>query len=168
MAESTQERLLTPALLAFLLAVGGVVAWAIATRHPTPDLEGCVELLADGDLDRDERERILLRTIDLAADDQSVRGRVAGYLAALALQDRGAFARLDEAIGPSLELPPSERGWLDLGDPLLRNVLAARLLESGGDVPAARSKWAQVAQQARMVGNGLAGELSAAAVDRLR
>ena len=58
MAQNDSERVFTPALLAFLLAVIGVVSWAIATRHPAPDLEGCIELLGDGDLMRGGLPRV--------------------------------------------------------------------------------------------------------------
>jgi hypothetical protein len=167
MADPARERLLPPALLLFLLGVALVLGWSVATRHPSPDLDGCIELLGDGDLDRDERERMLLRTIDLALQDETARGRMAGRLAALALQERAPFARLASAVD-GLELSPEQRRWLDLGDPLLANVLEARLLEGAGDRARARTKWAQVAAQARMVGNGLATEQAAAAVERLR
>lgn len=167
MADSPRERVFTPALLLFLLGVAAVVGWSAWTRHPSPDLEGCIEQLADGDLDRDERERMLLRTIDLALGEDSVRGRVAGRLAALALQRREPFGAFASAV-EGLQLPAARRRWLDLGDPLLANVLAARLLEGAGDAAAARTKWTQVSAQARMVGNVLAAEQAVAAAERLR
>lgn len=166
MAANDPERVFTPALLAFLLAVVGVIAWSVATRYPAPDLEGCVELLGDGDLDRDERERILLRTVDLAGES-GPRGRLVGCLAALALGKASRFAGLRGALEEARGLSAERLRWLDLGDPLLANVLRASRLE-GRDAGAADAAWSQVAQQARMVGNALARELAAAALERGR
>ncbi len=159
MAQNDSERVITPALLAFLLAVIGVVSWAIATRHPAPDLEGCIELLGDGDLDREERERILLRAVDLV-ESAGPRGQLAGCLAALALDDAARFEPLRGALASAEQLSGTGLRWLDLGDPMLANVLrAARLNGQEAEVA-----WSQVAQQARMVGNALAAQLAAQAV----
>ena len=158
MALNDSERVFTPALLAFLLAVAGFVGWAVATRQPTPDLEGCIELLGDGDLDRSERERILLRAIDLV-DEADARGQLAGCLAALALDDAARFEPLRGALASAAELSEPSLRWLHLGDPMLANVLRATRL-SGRDAEVA---WSQVAQQARMVGNALAARLAAQA-----
>ena len=166
-AAVARERLWTGPLLAFLLAVGSVVGFAVATRHPTPDLEGAIELLADGDLDGDERERMLLRLKDLASSAETARGRWAGLLAAVAIGDRQAFDELDRALGEGADRAPpaGRRHWLDLGDPLLANVSTALLAEAEGAGDVALAAWRQVAAQARMTGNRLAAGLAAARLD---
>lgn len=159
MTATAPDRLLTAPLAAFLLAVGLSVGWLAWTRHPSPDLSGCVELLADGDLDRDERARVLTRAVELA-DGAELRGRVAGCLASLALQQRSRFDALEPALAEAQALGAEQRRWLDLGDPLLANVLRASLLEPA-DLAAAQVVWRQVAAQARMVGNELAAAVAA-------
>ena len=99
--------------------------------------------------------------------DSDARGRVAGCLAALALEDRAAFADAAAALDAVTELTPDELRWLDLGDPLLANVLRARRLEEG-DRAGAKRVWGQVAAQARMVGNRVAAERAVAAAERLQ
>ena len=93
------------------------------------------------------------------------RGRLAGCLAALALGEASRFAGLRGALEEARGLSAERLRWLDLGDPLLANVLRASRLE-GRDAGAADAAWSQVAQQARMVGNALARELAAAALER--
>jgi|GEM_PF-3217837 len=166
MADTHSERVLTPPLLAFLLLVAGVLGWAVSARYATPGLDGCIERLADGDLDRAERESMLLRIVELAPD-AAPRGQLAGWLAALALQDRARFDALGDGVVREAALPPDARRWLDLGDPLLANVLRARRLEAA-DIPAARAAWEQVAAQARMFGNRLAIDHATAELDRLQ
>ncbi len=154
-----RERILTPALTVFLLAVAAVVAGAVATRNPAPDLEGCIELLADGDLDREERRRVLARAAQLGGAAASARGRAAGCLASLALQDRTGFEAGRGALASAL--PLDQRRWLGLGDPLLANVLAASMSGVAGDRGEASLRWGQVAAQARMTGNKLAADIAA-------
>lgn len=168
MPEPRRDRLFPPTLLAFLIVVGAVVGWSIATRHPTPDLEGAIELLSDGDLDGDERERMLLRVSRLAATVESTRGHAAGLLAAVSILDRERHRQLWTALGERLELGERDRRGLDLGDPMLGNILTAMLAETDADRQAAQRAWSQVAAQARMVGNAFAADLSAAGLARLR
>jgi len=162
MNDAPRERLLTGPLVAFALLVAGVVGWAVTTRHPSPDLDGAVELLADGDLDRDERERMLRRILDLAPEAETLRQRWATVLAAVSLADAEAFAALEPTLGEggSRVLPPAERQWLDLGDALLANVLAAMSHEAAGDREAALVRWRQVREQARLTHQTFAGELA--------
>ena len=166
MADSTTDRVFTPALLAFLVLVAGVLGWSLVTRQSSPDVEGCMELLADGDLDREERERILLLVMELA-EQSSGRPRVAGWLAALSLQRRAAFAALGEGLDDALAATSAKPRWLHLGDPMLANVLRACRLGSDSKEEA-RVAWSQVAAQARMVANSLAAEHAQAALERLR
>ena len=159
MTETPADPLLTKPLAAFLLVVATGLGWAAVTRYPSPDLEGCIELLADGDLDHKEREHVLARAAALA-EGASLRGRVAGCLAALALERRASFDGYQDALERVGELEAAGQRWLDLGDPLLANVLRASSLELT-DAAAAEHVWSQVQAQARMVGNRLAAELAA-------
>lgn len=160
MSKPDPERVLTKPLVAFLVLVAAVVVVSIVTRHPRVDLEGAIELLADGDLDHQERQRMLLQTMDLAQQATSLRQRWAGLLAAVALQDRQAFAVLEARLGVGAALPEEEREWVALGDPLLANVLAAMCAQASENKTLARVKWAQVAAQARMTGHAFAAELA--------
>ena len=170
MSEPVPQRLLTAPLVVFLLVVAGIIATAVAFRAETPDMEGAIELLADGDLDRAERDSLLLRVLDFGESAKASRGRWAAVLAAVALQDRGAFdrlkARLDEAGDPVV--PAERRQWLSLGDPLLANLLAAMQAEAAGDGAVARLKWRQVMVQSRFVGNAVAARLAEEAQVRMQ
>ena len=168
MTAPAAEPLLTAPLKAFLLLVFACLATAVWLRNPTPDLDGAIKMLADGDLDRDERERMLLRVKDLAENAQSPRQRWAGVLAAVSLGDADSFAVLAPKLGSGKAsiLPAEQCEWLDLGESLLANVRIAMMAEASEDSAVARTKWGQVAAQARVTGNGFAGYLAAAAVLR--
>ncbi len=169
MSELAPQRLLTAPLVLFLLVVIAIVAGALANRAETPDLEGAIELLADGDLDRDERDQILLRIIVLGESDSTLRGRWAATLAAVALRDRAAFDRLESRLEPGTKrvLPANRMRWLSLGDAVLANVLAAMLAEAAGDPTQALTKWQQVAAQSRLTANGVSAKLAEEAEVRL-
>jgi hypothetical protein len=176
------DRLVTAPLLVFAGIVLGVVTIGLVTRHPRPGLDGAIELLADGDLDGDERRRMLARTLELARQApqaaQSARHHFAGLMAAAALQDHEAFAALSErwaerwaepaptAQQMAAALLPDE--WLALGDPLLANLKAATCAELAGDGDAAQREWRRVAAVARMTGNDFVSGLAEAAAQRLR
>lgn len=170
MTTPTPDRLLTAPLVVFLLLVFGVLAAALAFRHESPDLEGAIELLADGDFDRDERDRMLLYLIDLGESSDDLRGRWAATLAAVSVRDREAFDRLEARLGKGAErlLPVERQQWLDLGDAALQNVLAAMMTEARGDLVEALIRWRRVAAQARLTANPVAASLAAEAQARLR
>lgn len=169
MSEHVPNRVLTAPLVAFLVVVAGIVGTALWTRHPSPDLEGSIEILADGDLDLRERQRMLLRVIDLAGQADSLRARWAGALAAVSLQDREGFAGFESKLGDGAArvLPEAERRWLSLGDVVLANVHLAMDAEASADKELAVKKWGQVAAQGRITANRFASELAAAALERL-
>jgi hypothetical protein len=165
-----RSRSLWPLAL-FLAAVGVVIGLSLRSRYPTPDLPGAILLLADGDLDGGERTRMLQRVLALTADATAVPDRWARLLAAIALADRSAVAATRSGLGgdpPTLVPAANERELLHLGDPMLGNVLAAAVAEVAGDRPLARAKWSQVAAQSRLTARPFAGELAAAALQRLR
>jgi len=170
MTTQTPDRLLTAPLVVFLLLVLGVVGAAFAFRHESPDLEGAIELLADGDFDRRERDRMLLRLIDLGESAGDLRGRWAATLAAVSVRDREAFDRLEARLGEGAErvLPAERQQWLALGDAALQNVLAAMMTEASGDAPGALIRWRRVAAQARLTANPVAASLAAEAQKRLQ
>ncbi|MCB9877823.1 MAG: hypothetical protein H6835_09500 [Planctomycetes bacterium] len=168
MAERSRDRLLTPAALVFVAAVSVIVGIGLLTRHPRPDLAGSIALLGDGDLDGDERKIVLDNMLRRSAEAASDRERWAVMLATVALGDREAFAAARAAIEPlaSHALSDEDRRWLDLGDPVLRNVLGAMQHEALGQRDAARGRWLQVQNQVLLTGNryAFAGELAAAAL----
>ena len=170
MTEPAPDRVLTAPLVIFLVVVLGIVATAIVLRHPSPDLDGSIEMLADGDLDKRERDRMFLRVIELVGADSDLRQRWAGTLAAISLQDRAAFDRIESTLGDgeARVLPADQQKWLAMGDVVLANVHLAMTAEAAGDKEFALVKWAQVEAQARVTANGLAGELAKAATQRLR
>lgn len=163
-----REPVLTPALVVFLCFVAALVGSGLWTREWSPGLGRAIELLADGDLDGEERSAMLARTVDLARSAPGLRERWAGLLAAVALEDRNAFtaARAQLPGDPPAVPIAAERELLDLGDPLLANVLAAFAAEAAGDRTGAQRHWQQVAAQARLARRPFAGELAAAGVQR--
>lgn len=170
MSQQAPERLLNLPLILFLALVLALVAGAVVTRHPNPDLDGSIELLADGDLDFEERQRILLRVVDLGKKAESKRQLWAGLLSAVILQDRASFKEFDAKLGAGTEriLPAADLEWLSLGDVVVANLYRAMVAEASGDKQLARTKWSQVSAQSRMTGYVFAGELAAAAMQRLQ
>ena len=158
-------------LWVFLAAVAAAVLAGLRQRFPTPDLDGAVRLLADGDLDGAERERMLRRLRDLGEGDARPFAGWAAGLAALSLGDQEGFRAAFQRVGgvpPTQEPGPGDVEFLHLGDPMLGNVRAALQAELGGDRDLARRRWRQVQVQARMTGHTLAAELAAAGLGRLR
>lgn len=166
-----RERVLTLPLAVFLVAVAVGVGSGLWHRYPRPDLAGGVELLADGDLDSDERLRVLGRVLTQARTATRVGERWAGYLAAIALGDREARQELLLALGggprPAVVPEPGERTFLDLGDRMLGAVLAAGVAEVAGDVAVARRQWELVQSHARLTAHAYGSELAREALQRL-
>lgn len=166
-----RERVFTPALVVFLVLVFGfdVVAWW--RRDALPSLGDAIVELADGDLDRKERDRYLDLLSEQGPASASVREQWAGMLAAVSLGDRARFDRALQGLGgppvPTRFPTPAEGEFLDLGDPLLGNLAAAMRAEGDGDRPLARTRWSQVQNQARLSGQSLPRELAATALARL-
>lgn len=167
----TRERLLTWPLVVFLLAVGGAVAWGWLQRHPQLDLPAAIQLLGDGDLDGDERQQVLAGMLAAAPTAKDPAAKWAVLLAAVALEDRAAYAAMRAQLGggmaPAEVPPPAARALLHLGDPLLGAVLAAGVAEAAGDADEARRCWQRVAAQGRLAGRAFPGDLAAAALARL-
>lgn len=170
MSEQAPDRVLTAPLVAFLVVVIGIVVTAMVLRHPSPDLDGSIELLADGDLDHRERQRMLLRVVELAKDGGDLRQRWASALAAISLQDRVAFEVLEATLGAGQKrlLLADQCEGLAMGDVVLANVHLAMTAEASGSKEVALTKWGQVGAQARITANALAGELAKAAEQRLK
>lgn len=166
-----RERILTLPLVLFLVAVALIVGFGLRSKYPTPDMDGAISMLADGDLDGKERRRMLQITLDGALQSQSVTHRWAGMLAAVALDDRTSYATLLARLGsgpmPTAVPAEADRELLHLGDPLLGNLMQAMIAETAGDLPRSGPIWRQVAAQCRLSGGGrLAAELAEAAAQR--
>jgi hypothetical protein len=164
-----RERVFTLPLVLFLLGVAGVIAYGLWQRQREPGLDEAIMLLADGDLDRAERDRLLRITIDAAKGSDDIVHRWAGMLAAVSLDDRAAHAALRSRLGGEGTLPPppaERREFLHLGDPMLANLLAAMVAEAAGDRALALRRWRQVAAQCYFMARPLAAELAAAGIQR--
>jgi hypothetical protein len=165
-----RERLFTLPLVLFLLGVAGVIAYGLWQRQRVPGPDELIMLLADGDLDRAERDRLLRFTIDAAKSSDDVAHRWAGMLAAVSLGDQEAYAALRARLGgesaPPTPPPAERREFLHLGDPMLANVLAAMVAEAAGDRTDALRRWRQVAAQCYFMARPLAADLAAAGIQR--
>lgn len=167
------ERVLTPALTFFLVATAVVLVTSLQHKYQRPPLATAVVLLADGDLDGQERER-MLRVVLAAAvtsSDEQVRELWAGLLAAAALEDAPNYERMRARLGggavPDRAPPPEQRSDLDLGDPIVRNLAAALFAERDGDLDAARAAWGRVRAQCKLSARPFCAALAEAARVRL-
>lgn len=156
------ERLLTAPLVVFLLMVSAIVAGSWSARLVPGDFPTTLRELADGDLDGAERRVALLRLRELAAGAAGPTAPWAAWLAAIALGEPG-LGSMPPPTGPAAD----DVRWLHLGDALLRAVADAGLAELAGDRGAAVAHWRQVAAQARLGRQAVAGDLAAAALQRL-
>lgn len=179
-----RERILTRPLVLFLIGVATIVGFGLRSKYPTPDVDGAILLLADGDLDGKERRRMLQITLDGALESKSVTHSWAGLLAAVALEDRTSYATLLARLGggpvPTAVPAEADRELLHLGDPLLGNLMQAMVAEAAAASelelvignPARRKEgskriWRQVAVECRLCGRTFAAELAEAAARRL-
>ena len=165
-----RERVFTLPLVLFLLGVAGVLAYGLWQRQRVPGPDELIMLLADGDCDRAERDRLLRITIEAAKSSDDIVHRWAGMLAAVSLGDREAHAALRSRLGGESVAPPpppaERREFLHLGDPMLANVLAAMVAEAAGDRKGALRHWRQVAAQCHFMARPLAAELAEAGIQR--
>ncbi len=168
-APPRRERLITLPLAVFLVVVVATVAWNLRQRFAPVSVAEAIALLADGDLDGAERERVLRGMLAGAAHD--ARERWAVLLAAVALEDRAAYAQARAALaagGGAIEVPPpAARAALHLGDAILGNVMAASVAEIAGDRAEARARWQLVATQGTLARQAFAVELALAGSKRL-
>lgn len=160
-----RPRILTPALAVFLAAVVTIDLVALLVRSIPPSPEEAVRLLADGDLDGEERRWVMQGLMRAGGDSADVGRRWGALIAAVALEDRAGFAAQVAAlggVGGTMSTPPIEaRAFLDLGDPMLGNVAQALLAEAAGDRAAAHRRWQQVDTQCRLMVRPFAAELAA-------
>jgi hypothetical protein len=165
------DRVFTPALVVFLGIVALALGFAAWQRWPCPDLHGAVVMLADGDLDGDERRRMLRRVVADARQATGVTDRWAGLLAAVALADEPAWRELLRTFGsdalPREVPPPGEREFLHLGDRMLGSVLAAAVTEAAGEREAAIAAWTVAQAQATLAAQPFARQIAAASLARL-
>ncbi|MBL8750794.1 MAG: hypothetical protein JNK78_16660 [Planctomycetes bacterium] len=168
--DARRPRILTPALVVFLAAVVTIDLVALVVRWIPPSPAEAVRLLADGDLDGDERRQALQVLVRTPPDSADVERRWGALLAAVALEDRAVFAAQVAAlggIGATMKTPSADmRAFLDLGDPLIGNVAQALLAEASGDRTAAHRRWQQVATQCQLMVRPFAAELAADGVRR--
>lgn len=168
---SGRERVFTPALVVFLLAVAVLDLGALWWRHRLPSLDGAIFELADGDMDTPERTRYLRYLCDRGPASASTREQWAAMLAAVALADEAGLDQALRALGgppvPKRSPAAAEREFLGLGDPLLENLSAALQAEVDGDRAQATRRWGQVQNEGRLTGQPLPTRLAAEALQRL-
>lgn len=168
--EVVRERVFTPPLVVFLIAVLTVLGFGLSRFLIRPDATEAIELLADGDADGEERQRLLRILVEDGQHGGTVAERWAGALAAVALGDRQGLTTMLAGLGGGpvpQPLPDDPNGFLHLGDPMLRNLLAAWRAEAAGAPDEARVRWRQIAAQCRFLPHPLAAELAAAGQLRL-
>ena len=169
--EGRRERVFTPALVVFLAAVLLIDGIALWRRSVLPGPAEAIVLLGDGDLDGDERRRVLRALVDEGSASSVVAERWGALLAAVALEDREAHAAVVAAlggVGSAMQVPAvADREFLHLGDPLLGNIFAALIAEAEGQRAEAVRKWRQVETQCQLMIRPFAKELAAAALRRL-
>ena len=165
-----RQRVLTLPLVVFLVGVLLVLGYAARLALVPPTAAQAIVLLADGDADAEERQRLLRILVQQGQVSPSIGERWAGAVAAVALEDRDGLAAVRHGLGDGDVLKPlpasQEREFLHLGDPLLGNLAAAWLAEAAGDREAALMHWRQLAGQCWFVLHPLAAELAAAGVQR--
>lgn len=170
-APEPRPPILTMPLVLFLLVVAGILGYSLWQRSIVPGPAEAIVLLGDGDLDGDERRRVLRALVVDGARSGELAERWAAMLAAVALEDRATFdASLAALGGPGkdLQVPPvGARDLLHLGDPLLGNILAALLAEAASDRGLAQRRWQQVQAQCRLMHRPLAAELAVAGLQRV-
>lgn len=155
-------------LVVFLAAVAVVTGVGLDGKYPRPDADGAILLLADGDLDGDERVRMLRRLLEEVAQSREPAHLWAGLMATVALADRDGYAAVSARLGSPPRLPAvADRELLGLGDPLLGNLVLAMVAEVEGDRAEALRRWRQVAAQSRLTMHAFPAELAAAALRRL-
>ena len=158
-----------------VLLAAAALACMGGTALAGPNANGSlIVALADGDLDGDERGAMLRRVVQLGETSKDPRGKWAGLLAAVALEDEGACAAAlrglggTEEVSPTVVPPEAARGFLDLADPMLGNLGRAWWAEAAGEPEQARVLWGQVAAEARLSAAPLASKLAGLALGRLR
>lgn len=169
------ERLGSKGLLVAALLAAVVLGSAAFARLRPLDFATCRQQLADGDLEGEERRDRLTR-LRAAADPARPVERLAAALAAVALEDLPAFFAQRGAADGSLPVSAQDVAGLDaaaldtaaFGDDVLRRLLDAFCLEARGDRDAARARYAEVQQSARLYRMAAAGELCAQGLARLR
>lgn len=165
-----RERVLTLPLVVFLLGVLMLLGNGLRLALARLTAAEAIVQLADGDLDGEERQRLLQFLVEDGARSAIVAEQWAGAAAAVALGDRDGLAAVRARLGggpvPSPLPPADHREFLHLGDPLLHNLVAAWLAEGAGDPAGALVHWRRLAAQCRFAPNALAAELAADGVVR--
>lgn len=167
-----RERVFTWPLVVFLTAVALIDVVSLWRRSVLPGPADAIVLLGDGDLDGDERQRVLRALVERGRASTAVAEQWGAMLAAIPLEDRAAYDAIRTGLGlpgPGAKVPPpTEREFLHLGDPLLANVLAATLAETDGRKGDAVQRWQQVTMQCLLMHRPLAQEIATDALRRLQ
>lgn len=167
-----REGILRPALGGFLAAALAVLAFGVWTRARAPGFEEALGILTDGDPDRAERLRATRVVLERGLTRSDRRGLVLAAMAAVALNDRDAWAAATRALGPPApeRLPPEPGGIAEasLGEPALEQLLRAMAAEEAGRRDAARGLYGRAAAAADLWDMPLAADLARSGLARVR
>lgn len=161
------DRVFRLPLVAFLVLVGAVMAFAGKAALARPGLEASLRQLGEHDCERKERLRLVERVFELGSASPRRQDALAAAMAAVVLQRREACDRL---LGAEMPLTEADAAGLDrasLGEPVLRTLLQAMLLEARKDVDGARETYRRVLRQCRSWDLPLAAEMATARLQRL-
>ena len=157
------------ALAAFLGVCALAVVASVASRLWPVGVADAVVRLADGDLERSEREAMLAIVLRGDGGADAAAPDLAAAMAAVALGDEAAYRRLCGARPLPFAAPPPPPGLLRaaLGDRVLIALLFAMAAEAAGD-PHARALYERAAQSSALFGMQFAHRLAEEGLQRLQ
>lgn len=161
----------------FLLLVFGWHGVGLWLRRGPADHLAALHILTHASPDRDERLRCLRVVVEAgerAIQSEGAPTAVLAGAAAIALEDREAYARILAAAGPGAAMLagtapawPATRGEADAlaeraacGEAWLRRLLVGHWLRASGDAPAASAELARAAMSATWSQVALGRELA--------
>jgi hypothetical protein len=167
------ERLFTRPLVAFLLFVAAVLVGAADTRMTRPGVDQALTALRVGDIEHAERIHLLHVVLDYGLHAADPQLRLAGAMAAVALEDDVSYQTLltEMAPGASLPLTAANVGFVDaaaLGDEVLHTLLAGMRAESRGQRAEATTAYQQAVVQSQLWEMPFVGRLAADGLQRVK
>lgn len=157
------KRLLSWPLLVFAAVVAGSLGFAAYQAVVPPGLAAAVRQLGDRDCEHQERLQLLQTVLAAAERSREPEVRLLACMAAVALQDRGAYDRNLAELGRTLPVGEGDRDRLDqasLGEVVLRTLLQGMLAEAAGETAHAKADYRRVVRQCQLWDLPLAASLA--------